>query len=126
MNWRDYVNPRVVCEDGVSLSVQANSFAYCKPRVNSHQPWRSYEQVEVGFISDKNGHPFTPPDSWRTFGEIKFPSDIYAFIPTSMVEDFIDSHGGEMHEMRNKRPQVAVTTMQTMDTLARQRQNAKR
>jgi hypothetical protein len=87
-------NPRIICADGVSLSVQANEYAYCSPRINGLDKWSHYIKVEVGFITDSNNIPFTPPDSWRVYSDGSFPSDVYGYIPKEMVEDFIKSHGG--------------------------------
>lgn len=88
------LNPRIICADGVSLSVQANEYAYCSPRINGLNKWNEYVSVEVGFITDSNNNPFTPPDEWRQYSDGSFPSDVYGYISTEMVEDFIKSHGG--------------------------------
>ena len=87
--------PRIVCKDFVSLSVQANEYAYCEPRDNSLVNWKDYSLVEVGFI-EKEGAQFTPPDSWKPFADGPFPSDVYGYIPTSMVVQFIEEHGGQV------------------------------
>ena len=87
------LNPRIVCKDFVSLSVQASSFAYSSPRIDGVE-WEDCQLVEVGYIRDKDDEVFTPPDRWQRYGESKFPSDIYAYIPTEMVKEFIKDHGG--------------------------------
>lgn len=58
-------SPRITCNDGTGLSVQAGEFLYCSPRTN-FAPW---DTVEVGFPSQ------TPPDSWEEYydGEWKTP-----------------------------------------------------
>lgn len=43
--------PRLYCNDGYSISVQASSFHYCKPRLNGIQ---DYESVELGFPSTED------------------------------------------------------------------------
>jgi hypothetical protein len=87
-------NPRIHCADGVSLSVQANSGAYCEPRIDDVPTWRDYESVEVGFIEDEGGEQLTPPEEWAEHGEMGYPSDVYAWIPVIKVERFIAEHGG--------------------------------
>lgn len=89
------LNPRIKCADGVSLSVQANQYAYCSPRIDEVDEWNHYTLVEVGFITDAEEKPLTPPDDWRQYSDGSFPSDVYGYIPTEMVEAFIEAHGGE-------------------------------
>lgn len=81
------VCPRIVCEDGTTLSVQASRFHYCSPR-NNIGPW---EAVEVGFPSVK------PPDSWEKYAEDwTTPCEtVYGRVPIELVRAFIDTHGGE-------------------------------
>ena len=91
------VNPRIVCTDGVSLSVQAGVFLYSTPREDTGP----YIELEVGFIraagqNPNNGKVFTPPDTWRAYtadGD-EFPTDVYGYIPIELVEEFIEEHGG--------------------------------
>jgi len=80
----------VVCKDGVHLSVQAGKSHYCSPRSDTGP----YHAVEVGFIQDKQDQPFTPPETWREYGDGGFPSDVYGYIPVQLVREFIDAHGG--------------------------------
>lgn len=54
---REFPTPRVICNDGETLSVQAGQCIYCTPR-DDFGPW---DKVEVGFPS------VTPPDSWEEY-----------------------------------------------------------
>ena len=81
---------RIICKDGVSLSVQANSSAYSTPRDFSGY----YTHAEVGFIQDANGYPFTPPAHWQEWSDGSFPSDVYGYVPVDEIEKFIAEHGG--------------------------------
>lgn len=83
-------NPRTVCADGTSLSVQASAFLYCIPR-DDEGP---YTHVEVGFIRDANDKALAPPDAWRKYADGGFPSDVYGYVPIELVDEFINSHGG--------------------------------
>lgn len=87
-------NPRITCADGVSLSVQASKFHYCSPRTDEGNHWTDYFNVEVGFITDADGLEFTPPASWSEYADGDFPSKVYGYVPTDMVEAFIEEHGG--------------------------------
>ena len=92
----EYVEPRIICKNGVSLSVQANDCVSCKPRINSISKWQDYELVEVSFIRDVNGSPISPL-SWDIYSEDWLPYYIYKYIPVKLVEDFINSNGGEVN-----------------------------
>jgi hypothetical protein len=80
----------IICKDGVSLSMQVGSSLYSTPR-EARGP---YTAVEVGFITDNNGNPVTPPDTWREYSDGEFPSDVYGYVPVELVAEFIDAHGG--------------------------------
>lgn len=84
------IAPRIICKDGVSLSVQAGETHYCTPRDNGG----FYYEKEVGYIKDASGKPLAPPDSWRNYADGKFPSDVYGYVPVELIEAFIESHGG--------------------------------
>ena len=79
------INPRTVCKNQISLSIQDRDGTYSEP----------YVSAEVGFIKDVNGKAVSPPDSWREFAESGFPSNVYAFVPLALIEEFIKSNGGK-------------------------------
>ena len=82
---KDRVAPKIHCVDGAIVSVQASEWHYCTPR-NNHGP---YTHVEVGYPSTN------PPDLWAVYADGEFPSDVYGYVPVELVEQFIESHGGE-------------------------------
>jgi hypothetical protein len=84
------IKPRINCKDGVSLSVQADEHKYCLPR-HDEGP---HHAVEVGYICDAEGESMSPPESWAPYADGMFPSDVYGYVPTELVEEFIESHGG--------------------------------
>ena len=88
------LNPRIHLADGASLSVQANQYAYCSPRIDGLPKWQDYRQVEVGFIYSKGEEQMTPPESWKNYSDGSFPSTVYGYVPVSLVEAFIAEHGG--------------------------------
>jgi hypothetical protein len=65
---RIYTAPRVICNDGVSLSVQVGEGLYCTPRDN-YAPW---SKVEVGFPSA------TPPNTWAEYFDGEWHSTIFS------------------------------------------------
>jgi len=77
--------PRLVCEDGFSMSVQASENHYCFPS-NSVGPWESYE---VGYPSEK-------VDDLMVYAEdCDRPTDtVYANVPAQVVELVCANHGG--------------------------------
>jgi len=84
------VKPRIICQDGVSLSVQVGKYRYCTPR----QDEEPHSAVEVGYICDANDDMMLPPASWEQYAGGDFPTDIYGYVPVDLVEKFIAAHGG--------------------------------
>jgi len=77
--------PRIVCNDGFTLSVQARAFSYCTPRSDTG-PWT---EVEVGFPSEVEDLllPFAEDSSSPT-------ETVYGWVPVELVEQVIVKHGG--------------------------------
>jgi hypothetical protein len=80
-------NKKIVCKDGFSMSVQANEYAYCTPRVDEA---KSYTHVEVGFPNT------TEPllMEWREDSESHPTDGIYAYVPASQIALVCAKHGG--------------------------------
>lgn len=78
--------PRLILQDGVSLSVQAGEHNYSLPRDDKGP----YTKVEVGFPSEK------PPEAWKNYTEEwSTPTNtIYNYVPLAMVMMYIGAHGG--------------------------------
>ena len=107
------VRPRIVCNDGYSVSVQASEYMYCEPR---YTQWKNEDgwQVINGDYWSSSGTPrnfetdhFTPYESV----ELGFPSEadeliyeyaedddytstVYGHVPVKIVEQLIEKHGG--------------------------------
>ena len=79
------VFPRIQCNDGFNLSVQARAFCYCEPR-NDEGPWT---EVEVGFPSEREEMIMEwAEDSSR-------PTDtVYGWVPIEVINEVIAKHGG--------------------------------
>lgn len=81
-----FVRPRAYCADGYSISIQANSYAYCTPRRPDAD---EYSDVELGF-------PLKEDDliiEWAE-DENEPTKTIYPFTPMHIVEKLIEKHGG--------------------------------
>ena len=78
-------NKKVICKDGFSMSVQANSTAYCSPRVDNAR----YHEVEVGYPSAEEEllleYAENPNRPTKT---------VYGYVPTTLVYLIIVKHGG--------------------------------
>ena len=77
---------RCVCKDVFTMSVQANSGAYCEPRVSDAS---RYNSVEIGFPSEEEPlimewaeNPDSPTET------------VYGWVPAYIVRDVIKKHGG--------------------------------
>lgn len=85
------IEGRITCQDKTTLSVQASHYHYCTPRDDTGP----YTQVEVGFPDAE------PPDTWSEYFDGDWEKDnrcdsVYGWVPVSLVELFIESHGGEV------------------------------
>lgn len=96
---RNRVCPRIVCRDGVSLSVQFGEDAYCEPQIDQDRPWQDYSSVEVGYICDENNKFILPPDHWEAYRDDDKVM-VWGCVPVTFVEAFIDKHGGEVSSAR--------------------------
>ena len=69
---RPFPTPRIICNDGAELSVQAGEHLYCTPR-NAYGPW---DKVEIGFPSH------TPPDNWEEYYDGEWKTPLQKFFTT--------------------------------------------
>lgn len=78
--------PRLYCNDGYSISVQASSFHYCEPRLNGIQ---DYESVELGYPSEEDEliNEYAEDD-------LDYTETVYGYVPIEIVEELINKHGG--------------------------------
>lgn len=78
--------PRIICEDGTTVSIQASALHYAHPRTD----YGPYKAVEVGFPSAE------PPLAWEKYAEDwgDPTGTVYGYIPLELVSFYIASHGG--------------------------------
>lgn len=79
--------PRIVCNDGFSMSVQAGYGLYCTPRCNLANG--DYSHVEIGFPSEAE-------ELIQEYAEGSgdYTSTVYPYVPVELVEKVIEKHGG--------------------------------
>ena len=82
------LNKRVTCADGFSMSVQANSYAYCLPRLTTCD---AYQNVEVGFPSAPEPLLAQYQECPDMFAPEK---SVYPYVPASVVLAVVEKHGG--------------------------------
>lgn len=80
-------NPHITCKDGFTMSVQANNFTYCRPRVNDADGF--YTHMEVGFPSAK-------PECFADYAEddSDYTETVYGYVPVEFIDEEIAFHGG--------------------------------
>lgn len=77
--------PRLYCNDGYSISVQASEFHYCSPRLNGLQ---EYKNVELGY-------PSAEDELINEYAEgMDYTDTVYGYVPIEVVEKLIEKHGG--------------------------------
>ena len=85
--YRDkFLNKKVVCADGFTMSVQANKGAYCEPRTNNAE---SYSAVEIGSPSEIE--ELIMP--WAEY-QLTPTESVYGYVPVQRVTEVIVKHGG--------------------------------
>ncbi len=98
MNSLLFAKPVTILKDFVQLSIQASKGHFCSPRENDCP---NYSLVEVGFI-EKNGKRFPAPKSWLPYAkDDHLLSDVFAYVPIELVNEFIAEHGGKIGSVEN-------------------------
>lgn len=77
--------PRIICNDGFSMSVQASSGHYCTPRKTQEE----YKSMEIGFPNEEEL-------LINDYAEKKFnwTDTVYPCVPNNVIQKVIDKHGG--------------------------------
>lgn len=79
------MKPRLHCADGFSVSVQANRFCYCTPRVDNAS---HYSSVELGY-------PSMADELITDYAEdTNYTNTVYGYVPVHIVDALIKKHGG--------------------------------
>lgn len=81
------VRPRIICNDGFSMSVQAGYGLYSSPRCNLADG--NYESVEIGFPNEEE-------ELIKSYAENEenYTGTVYPYVPVKLVEEVIEKHGG--------------------------------
>ena len=80
------IRPRVVCNDGFVISIQASQFHYCYPRENGDV---EYTHVELGYPSrvEESILKYAENDTRPT-------KTVYGYVPIPIVDAMLLKHGG--------------------------------
>ena len=107
------VRPRIVCNDGYSVSVQVSEYTYCEPRYTQWQNEDGWEVINGKYYLSSEAprnfetDHFTPYESV----ELGYPSEadeliyeyaecndytntVYGYVPVKIAEQLIEKHGG--------------------------------
>ncbi len=79
------IRPRIVCNDGFSLSVQCSEYAYSTPRKNI----KKYTEVEIGYPSSEEElivEYAEDPDH--------LTETVYGYVPIEVVREVLNKHRG--------------------------------
>ena len=77
--------PRIICNDGFNMSVQASYYHYCSPRET--QDW--YYSLEIGYPSNEE-----PLINQYAEDAEDFINTVYGYVPIDIIEEVITNHGG--------------------------------
>lgn len=80
------VRPRVICADGYNVSIQANRYCYCDPRIDGAA---YYHEVELGY-------PSMEDSLINCFAEDHddYTDTVYGYVPVEIVDQLLEKHGG--------------------------------
>ncbi len=79
------VTKRMICNDGFSISVQANRYTYCTPRQDRAWP---YSEVELEFPSELD-------ELIEEYAETEGTTQtVFGYVPIKVVNQLIEKHGG--------------------------------
>lgn len=95
-----WFTPRVILNNGKSLSIQASEYHYCRPRrLCDH-----YYEVEVCFPDE------VIQSLLRYAEDVDNPTDtVYPYVPIELVDEYITSCGGIHWELTKKR--IAINNL---------------
>lgn len=81
--------PRIMFNDGYSVSIQADDACYCDPRINvKNYECPVYREVELGF-------PNKEDDIINEYAESDdYTETVYGYVPVEIVNELIKKHGG--------------------------------
>ena len=79
---------RIVCLDGFSMSVQADSSMFCSPREDGIDT--KYIEVEVGYPSEED----VLLNEYVEGNNKSYTNSVYPWVPVEVVKAVIDKHGG--------------------------------
>ena len=91
------LNPKIVCADGFTMSVQARKGAYCTPRCD--YPAFPHTHVECGFPSstpmtaELRGYAEALCGCYEN-EECDFTETVYGYVPVETVMAELKEHGG--------------------------------
>ena len=83
---------RIVCLDGFSMSVQADSSMYCSPREDGIDT--KYVAVEVGYPSEEDVLLNEHVEGNYLDEHESYTESVYPWVPAEVVKEVIDKHGG--------------------------------
>ena len=85
-------NPKLVCKDGFTMSVQAGESMYSSPRDVAD----NYEQAEVGFPSSPEPLITKYAEDWEVEGDDdqRLCDTVYPYVPVELIDEVIHKHGG--------------------------------
>lgn len=123
------IRPRIVCQDGFSVSVQASSAHYCCPRYDQYQegavwhvenrseylsssmPMRFDSDTFIPYKEVELGYPSEEDELIKEYAENEedYTATVYGYVPVIIVEALIEKHGG-FRGVENELPDNADLT----------------
>ena len=81
-----HIAPKIVCNSGLSMSVQVSNGHYCAPRIDDadyyHEVEIGYPNMEIQLLMEYAEEPLRPLDT------------VYGYVPVELVDKIIEENGG--------------------------------
>ena len=82
--------PKIVCEDGFTMSVQVGYSLYSTPKKVA----KRYSAVEIGFPSEHEPLIEEYAETFHQEDETDYTDTVYPYVPVAIVDKVLKKHGG--------------------------------
>ena len=82
--------PKIVCEDGFTMSVQVGYSLYSTPKKVA----KRYSAVEIGFPSEHEPLIEEYAETFHQEDETDYTDTVYPYVPVKIVDKVLKKHGG--------------------------------
>lgn len=102
------IRPYIICKDGYTMSVQANSCLYCMPEEDCLEKYNEYE------VRGETSKKIKEFEKWVNNSEDEYP--LYAYVPEEEIIKLINKHNGLDKKIMKERIEEWQQIFESQDT----------